>query len=356
MRRLILNLHLYTALLAGVFMVIQGITGSIMAFEPELDRAFHPHLAYIRPGTRVLSLKQISDSVSRQLGGEPIVAFGPSLSAELTYEVLLPSGIAYVNQYTGQVLGVRVRGQTLLGYIRDFHVRLGVGAIGRDVLRGSAVAALISVLSGLYLWWPTKRIRIRLAGDSRRFWLDMHSVVGICSVIPLALLAASGLVLGFEDQAAALIHKLAEPRPAPVLRPQRRATSGTPMIEPDAALAIACSRIPGAVPYRIQMPQYGGLYRIELVDLQDRVAGSRNVVALDPTDGTIVSLSRSADLSRADWILAANEAVHTGSILGLPGRVVASLASMIIFLQAISGALIWFHRNRILPGSSGGLT
>ena len=342
-------------------MVIQGITGSIMAFEPELDRAFHPHLAYIRPGTRVLSLKQISDSVSRQLGGEPIVAFEPSLSAELTYEVLLPSGIAYVNQYTGQVLGVRVRGQTVLGYIRELHVRLGVGAIGRDVLRGSAVAALVSVLSGLYLWWPTKRIRIRLAGNSRRFWLDMHSVVGICSVIPLALLAASGLVLGFEDQAAALIHsalvqRTAEPRPAPVSGPQRRATSGTPMIEPDAALAIAASRMPGAVPYRIQMPQYGGLYRIELVDLQDRVAGSRNVVALDPTDGTIVSLSRSADLSRADCILAANEAVHTGNILGLPGRVVASLASMIIFVQAISGALIWFHRNRILPGSSGGLT
>jgi len=196
-RGLILNFHLYTALSAGVFMVIQGITGSIMAFEPELDRAFHPHLAYVRPGAEVLSLKDITGAVSRQLVGEPVVAYEPSLSPELSCEVLLPSGVAYVNQYTGKVLGVRVRGQTFLGYVRALHVRLGFGAIGRNVLRWSAVAALLSAISGLYLWWPIKRMSIHVSGGTRRFWFDLHCVIGICSLLPLTLLAASGVVLGF---------------------------------------------------------------------------------------------------------------------------------------------------------------
>ena len=51
-RRLILNLHLFIALIAGAFMVILGVTGSIMEFEPELDRSLHPQLSYVTPGRR----------------------------------------------------------------------------------------------------------------------------------------------------------------------------------------------------------------------------------------------------------------------------------------------------------------
>lgn len=328
-------------------MVIQGVTGSILAFEPELDRAFHRNLAYVSPGAEVLSLREIANALSHQLGAEPVVAYEPSLSPEFSYEVLLPSGVAYVNQYTGTVLGVRVRGQSFLGYIRALHVRLGAGAVGKNILRGSAVAALLSVISGLYLWWPTKRMSIRVNDGSRRFWFDVHSVVGICSLLPLALLAASGLVLGFEDQAAALIYRMTQSAPTQISHSAQRAIPGSSMIDADAALAIARSRMPGAVPFRIQMPRYGGLYRIELVNLNATIAGSRNVVAVDPGDGMVVSLSRSADLSRGDWILAANEAVHTGSILGLPTRVLASLASLLVLVQAISGAFIWLQRKQI---------
>ena len=331
-------------------MVIQGVTGSIMAFEPELDRAFHPHLAYVRPGTVALSLKDLNNAVSRQLGGEAIVAYEPALSPDLSSQVLLPSGIAYVNQYTGQVLGVRVRGQTFLGYIRALHVRLGSGAVGRGVLRWSAVAALLSAFSGLYLWWPVKRMSIRLGQGPMRFWLDTHSFVGICSLLPLALLAASGIVLGFENQAASLIYRITHSAPTQISRSAHKTATGTSVIDADAALAIARSQIPGAVPYRVQMPEYGGFYRVELVYPDDRISGSRNIVVLDPSDGAVVSFSRSADLSRGDRILAANEAVHTGSILGLPTRILASLSSIIVFVQALSGAFIWLHRNRIFAG------
>lgn len=329
-------------------MVIQGLTGSIMEFEPELDRAFHPHLAYVTPGPEVLSLKEIINAVSRQRGGEPVVACEPSLSPELSSEVFLPSGIAYVNQYTGKVLGVRGRGQSFLGYIRAFHLRLGFGAIGRNILRWSAVAALFSAISGLYLWWPVKRMSIHVSQGPRRFWFDIHSVIGICSLLPLTLLAASGIVLGFENQVAALIYRVTQSAPTRISRSARKVVIAASPIDADAAVAIARSQMPGSVPYRVQMPQYGGLYQIELVYPNDRITGSRNLVALDPSDGAVVLFSRSADLSRGDWVLAANEAVHTGSILGLPTRILASLSSIIVFVQALSGASIWLHRNRIL--------
>jgi len=349
-RRVILNLHLFTALLAAAFIMIQGITGSILAFEPELDRAFHAHLTYVRPESQSLPLSKLGESVSQQLGGERVVAYAPSTSSNISFEVLLPSGVAYVNQHTGELLGVRARGQTFLGYVKALHVRLGDGAIGKNILRWSAVAALVSVISGLYLWWPMRRISIRAKGDFRRFSFDLHNVVGIYSMVPLTLLAASGIILGFEDQAAFLIYHLTQSNPTQVVsRLPYVAATAKPFIDVDAAVTIARSLMPGTVPYRVQMPQYGGLYRVELLDPKDRITGSRNVVALNPVDGAVVSISRAADLSRGDWILAANEAVHTGDILGLPSRIVACLTSIFVVIQALSGAFIWFFRSRTRP-------
>ena len=48
-RRLILNLHLFIALLAGAFLIVFGVTGSIMAFEPELDHVLHARVSYVTP-------------------------------------------------------------------------------------------------------------------------------------------------------------------------------------------------------------------------------------------------------------------------------------------------------------------
>jgi uncharacterized iron-regulated membrane protein len=175
-RRLILSVHLFTALLAGALIVILGATGSVMEFEPELDHLLHPHLSYITPGMRVLSLREIGDAVSRRFSGEPVVAYQPSLSPDLSSQVLLPSGVAYVNQYTGEVLGMRSRGQTFLGYARALHVRLASGDFGRNVMKWSGIGMLISLASGAYLWWPIKQVRIRKWGGPH-FWFDVHNAI-----------------------------------------------------------------------------------------------------------------------------------------------------------------------------------
>jgi uncharacterized iron-regulated membrane protein len=111
-RRLILKLHLWLAMIAGAFMVILGITGSVIAFEPELDRLFHPHLSRVKPGGTTLSLVEIGEAASKKYGSEPVVAYLPSSSPDVPAEVILSSGVVSVNQYTGEVLGLRTRGQT----------------------------------------------------------------------------------------------------------------------------------------------------------------------------------------------------------------------------------------------------
>jgi len=349
-RKLIFKIHLFIALTIGTFLVLLGTTGSIIAFEPELDRLLHPHLSYASPGSEALSLGQISDAVSRHFVGEPIVAFLLPSSPDFSAQVVLPSGIVYVNQYTGEILGVRTRGQTFLGFARALHVRLATGDVGKDILKWSAVAMLFSLASGLYLWWPLKRVRIRGGWRHRRFWFDLHHALGVFSLFPLLVLAVTGTIIGFEDQATRFINKLSGSAMLNIPQTGARTepTRGAIPITPDEAVAIARAEMPGAIPYRVQMPRFGGLYRVSLRSSQDKIMGDRNSVAVDPHSGAVISSIRSGDSSIAQRILAANEAIHTGNVFSLPSRILVCLTSITLPLQAFSGLLMWLRRNKIL--------
>jgi uncharacterized iron-regulated membrane protein len=141
------------------------------------------------PATRCSRSAKSAMLFSRKSGGEPIVAYMPAVLPELSSQVVLPSGIVCVNQYTGKVLGARSRGQTFLGLARALHVRPAGGSAGREIMKWSGGAILLSLASGLYLWWPGKRVRIRGGWRSRGFWFDLHNAIGILSFLPLVVLA-----------------------------------------------------------------------------------------------------------------------------------------------------------------------
>jgi uncharacterized iron-regulated membrane protein len=349
-RKLILSVHLLMALIGGVFILVLGLTGSVLVFEPELDRLFHPQLSYVKPSGSILSLREIGEAVAKQFGGEPIVAYLPSESPSLSFEVILPRGIVCVNQYTGEVLGTRMRGQSVFGLARNLHVRLASGDAGRIVMRWSGVAMLVSLISGLYLWWPGRRVGIGGGWRSVRFWFDLHNSIGILSLAPLLVLAVTGTVLGFNNLAAALLDKVgASPgggqSVARQLVPIAPATIAE-VITADQAVAIARAELPGAIAYRVQMPHYGGVYRVNLDYPGDRVAGGRNLVAIDPFNGRVIFSTRSSDLSSSERILATNEAIHTGEVFGTPSRIVAWFACVVVPVQLISGLLLWLRRKR----------
>lgn len=81
---------------------------------------------------------------------------------------------------------------------------------------------------------------------------------------------------------------------------------------------------------------------------QNRVSGGRNFISLDPSRGRIISAELSSAMSSGERFMAVNGAIHKGSIWGMPSKIVASIASLLLPLQALSGLLIWLRRKGIL--------
>jgi sulfite reductase (NADPH) flavoprotein alpha-component len=322
-----------------------GITGSILAFEMPLDRALNPKLSYISPSARDLPLNQILRSVQVSFPSEGIVAITFAKPLNIAWQVALPSGIAYINPHTGQVLGLRSRGQTFLGIARRLHVSLASGNIGRSTIRWSNLAMLLLLLSGFVLWSRDRRIRLISFDGSRRFWSNLHKAIGVGSFALLLIASGTGAFISFEgpvSQAIRAFEGRNQITPPHLLPPQpRRDTAYT---GPDQALSVAQGVLPNYSPSRMQMPAYGGTYKISMIEHHAIRSDVERVVTIDPYSGKVIFVSSDADLSFAQRLFATNEAVHTGSAFGFTGRSLMALASIMVLPQAVSGFIMWWKR------------
>jgi uncharacterized iron-regulated membrane protein len=345
MRRWVFKVHLWIGALAGGFFVVLGITGSVLAFELPLDRVLNARLAYIFPSPRDLPLSQILRSVQASFPSDGIAAVTFARSRSFAWQVALPSGIAYVNPHTGQVLGLRSRGQTFLGFARRLHVSLATGNIGRSTIRWSNLAILLLLISGLGLWWRDGRIRLHGFDGTRRFWLDLHKAIGVVFSALLLIASATGALISMEGPVSQTFRAFKgsdQIMPSHLLPPQPR--GGTMYAEPELALTVAQALLPKAAPSRMQMPAYGGTYKISMVEHRFMKSDVEQVVTLDPYSGKVLFVSSDADLSFVQRLFAANEAVHTGSAFGIVGRALMALAGIMVLPQAVSGLMMWWKR------------
>src|SRR5436190_5028075 len=349
MRRVILNLHLAAALAAGAFLAVLGGTGSIMAFEPELDHVLHRRLWHVTPDVGTRTLAELAEAASKSQEGQRPTGFLLSTAPDLAYQVLFRGRSVFVNQYTGTVLGVRASGPDVLSRVHQLHLRLLIqneSDSGKTIVKWASVAMVFLLASGLYLWWPARRTSIRSPRGTRRWWFDLHNAVGIWSFVFVGLATLTGLAIGFDEQVTPWIYTATRSAPAVMYaRPPRFTVvpSGAPIV-PDRAVAIARAALPGANPISVQTPAPTGVYAIPARDPEDLTPRGRSRVYIDQYSGAVLLLEGSRTAPAGSRLITLNRALHTGDVFGMPSKIVMSIASLALVLQLISGVAMWLRK------------
>lgn len=350
MRRIILQLHLMIAFAGSAFIVMLGFTGSIMAFEPELGRLQHWKIAHVRPHGTPLTLEKIGDAARNASPGRDISGYVLSDRPDLSYQVMTERQLVYIDQYSGQVLGTIDGGMDFLGFVHQLHLRLGLldkgRVFGQMTVRWSALAALFLLISGVYLWWPSKRFGIAGNPKTAKFWFDLHNSFGVVSLVFVLLLIVTGLVISFETQTTPLLYRISHSQPLRWPRLQVAPLPGRVPLTPDQALAIARATVPGATPFFITVPHGNQVYQIFLRYPEDRTPGGRTRIAVDPYSGNTLMVIDSRRAPAGYRLVNLNRALHTGDILGLPSKALVSLASLIMPFQLLSGLIMWAKRRQ----------
>jgi uncharacterized iron-regulated membrane protein len=81
--------------------------------------------------------------------------------------------------------------------------------------------------------------------------------------------------------------------------------------------------------------------------LQVRLRGAEagtSTVYLDRYNGHVLRIDDFSKLPIAYRFHAINQAIHLGTILGLPGKIIASLSSLLLAVSVVTGFMIWWQR------------
>lgn len=347
MRKLLLNLHLYLALILGLFIITIGVTGSIMAFEQELDALLNPRLFRVQPQGSPMSITDLRKAASEVYPGQRISNFRlPQTSNESASFAIRGRKTAFIDPYTGKILGERDP-DTPLNRIHQVHLRLLMGSIGSDIVVIATCVLLFLVVSGIYLWWPYKRFKIKWGASARRIHFDIHSVSGIYSAAFLLLLGITGVLLHFNDEVEQFIlrksgaTKIVKDAPSVV-------RTGVKPITPDEAILMAVRNMPGTTALSITMPSKPkGSYLVALRYPEDLTPGGRSWVNIDQYSGQVVNAQNSRTAPAGTRARIFIRATHTGDVFGFTTKLLFSLTSLMLVVQAITGYYMWWKRMRV---------
>jgi uncharacterized iron-regulated membrane protein len=348
LRKLIFNLHLYTALAAGVFVVILGVTGSIMAFEDDLDRILNPALFKVQPGGQRLPIPQLLDSLKAAFPGQKFNGLRIGSRPDESCYTGIQGGQVFLNPYTGQILGARTT-PTRLMTIHQLHLRLLLGPAGKNVVNIVAFVLVWLVFSGVYLWWSLKRATIQFGASLRRVIFDTHNTVGIFSAVFLLAAGISGIVIHYDGEIGEWLNDVTHAK-SPVRMVPSTPRAGVKPITPDDAIRDALAALPGTALIAYIGPNGPkGSYYVSLHFPEDLTPGGRSWVVVDQYSGQPLFIENSRSAPAGTWTIIQNRAIHTGDIFGYPTKILMAVACLLLIIQAITGYYMCWKKVRVRP-------
>ncbi|MEO6239591.1 MAG: PepSY-associated TM helix domain-containing protein [Vicinamibacterales bacterium] len=355
LRPTLLWLHRWVGVVSAVFLLLIALTGCALIFENALDRRLNASLAYVTPQDTRLALQTLVERTGAALPGvrvgsvrvdpEPSFATSLSLSNRLT---------AFVNPYTGELLGTRDTQQGLARNIHLLHTRFMAGYAGELFVGWLTVLTLAMSISGIYLWWPRQIFVVGRYSSWRRANFDLHSVLGLWASGLIFLISLSGIIIAFEKTTDPLILKM-NPGPAPTFdRLKSTPVPGGQRITVDQALAAATAALPGAAVSNISLPaKPTDIYRLTAKFPEDRTPAGRSRLYIDQFSGAVLGLESTRSAPAGTRLLNLKRSAHTGDIIGTPSQVLYFIGSLALTGQIVSGVLIWWKPKRKAATAAG---
>jgi uncharacterized iron-regulated membrane protein len=350
LRPLITKLHQILGLASGLFLVALGASGALMVWAHDVDQKLNPVLFQVAPGHGHWSADEVMGLVSREFPADRILGLSFPHHHESPFTVAMQSGLAtYVDPTGPRVLGQRSLREGFLGRIHALHLTLLGGRIGAVVVGVVTLILVVSLVSGLYLWWPRRVVTVALGRTWKRTNFDLHNTVGFFSFAVLLVIAITGVGMSFRSIMDPIIRS-GTGSPAPLPPPHAAATPEAQPLSFDTLVEIAEGALPGAIPISFGVPApASGVFRLQKRFPEDRTPGGRSVVYLNRFTGEVLRVDSTRAAPLGTRLINLQRSLHTGELFGLPGQVVAFIACLMLLAQVVSGFLMWSARWKGRP-------
>ena len=344
--------HLVTGLTVGIIIAVLSLTGMVLAFRAEILSYTEAHLRTV-PSTEVtaqpLAISAILDHVHHVYPQQKIQSVMIKQDPQATIVVTLekPIGVRYVHPYTGLILGGNSAGAVFLKQVEGLHRWLGLQEgplkpVGHHIKGISTMVLMFLLLSGLYLWWPFKTLRLKTASLTPATYWNWHTALGFWFAPVLLVITITGIIISYT-WANNLLY-LMTGSPVPPSKKERPAHDSTFPETIDRLVSTSKNKTSDWVSLTLRPSEDGKPVKvmIEMPAPGDIKAYSQ--LTLDPQSGQTLKWepveSQSLGRKARTWA----RYLHTGEAGGLVGKALAFVASGVGVMLVITGFLLSWKR------------
>lgn len=410
MRPLFTFLHRWAGLVMAAFLFVSGITGAVISWDHELDELLNPHLTQARADGEALPALELARQIEQRhpqvavtfvpMAAEPghSLAFGVAPRVNPATGELHGAGFnqVFVDPASGDELGRREWGavwpitrETFVSFLYKFHYSLhipefwGIDRWGEWLLGAIAILWTLDCFVGACLTLPARRRggagaddgsldppspragwwqrwkpawKLRTGAGAYKLNFDLHRAGALWTWGLLFILAFTAFSLNlYREVFHPLMSQVSQVTPGPFDVRAPRPLNDPLVPKLGYAEVIGTAQVEarrrnwtepvGSVFYTPEYGVYGvQFYRVE----DDHGAGGVGHKRLyyDGQDGRYLGDRLPWTGTVADIFVQAQFPLHSGRILGLPGRILISAMGLLVAMLSATGVYIWWKKRK----------
>jgi uncharacterized iron-regulated membrane protein len=393
MRRILVWWHRYVGLVLAVFLLVSGLTGSLLAWNDDLESFISPQLFRVMPPTpdappldplvlrervaqhypttfvpRAPLQIEAGKSVSFRLYAlpDPRTGTSPELAAD---EV-------FVDPYRGTILGSRKFGDIREGWVNfmpfvySLHDALALGTTGTVLLGVIALLWSIDCIAAIWLTFPATRASsqgkswlarwrqswwVRWRGGTYKLNFDLHRAGALWLWAMLFVVAWSSVAFNLRPVYDIVMHRIlahqAEPPRVQLKRPLLH-----PPLDWQQGLSLARKKMAEATQQQglhidfeymlIYDPRYA---RYSYYVHSDRDVAQRwgiTSLHIDARDGSVSPLWYPTGAAAGNTVTTWISSLHMTAMWGWPFQIFMSLFGLAVAMLCVTGIWIWARKRR----------
>ena len=353
------KLHRWLGLASGLVVFVVSLTGAIFTFQDEIRDATQPWRHVAGAGVAYLPpARLLAAAAARHPGATAsyVMYMGPGRSAAVYLtDKADGSYAAFLDPYSGRWLHEQNLDRDFFTVVQRIHMYLLLPpAVAKWVVGGAVLVFVGLLVTGLVLWWPRRKtdrrrsFTIKWGARWRRVNYDLHNVLGFYVAGAALVLALTGLVMTFEwvSSAVYFVSNFGRAYPREKAVPAVAAAAAGPagplidqFYQQMRRASPAAEMLYVPAPGPAAAPVYALTYRRALR------YDHRDEYYFHPVSGALLKQLPHAAKSSGAKLSDLNYDLHTGQVLGLGGKIVAFLTSLLAASLPVTGLLMWWGRR-----------
>lgn len=366
LRKFWLNLHLVLGLFGGGVFVLMGLTGSLLVFYKTIDEWLNPALVTTSSEG---SYRPLNEIVAAARGAGPVGGVLDSVEWPshnrgvfiAWYNVQTGSDDKMrwiqvaIDPHTGAVLAKdREWGEYAVSFIYELHQSLLINTVGETILGFVAIFLLISIGTGLYLWWPRpgrlrRAVTFTSGGSPIRRQYEWHRLTGFYGAIILGMLAFTGIYLEFGEYVVSIVRLFSPVQEYPDDGDLRsHPNPGVQALSAEQAVALATQVFPDGEVRYLGLPHHDeGVYDLAIHQPGEvRESSGQSRVWIDQYSGQVLRVHDWNRFTGGETFLAWLFPLHNGEAFGLVGRWIVFFAGFIPLMLYVTALRMWWLKRQ----------